>query len=348
MRGRGFSLRLAARVGILLVCLSLLGGNAWGQERIFYKLTLPGALSYEQHMASLVAHVKGFFEEEGIQLNEFILGSGGTLRTAMIAREIDFGLFAFVHVPIARNAGSPWKVVLTTYEREIFSMVVRSELKDRVKTIQDLRGLKVGFSTPGSGAWLMANVYLKRSGLDPLKDVQFLSLGADPAVIYTALKTGRVDAFPTWEPATTRVIEDGVAVPLVRIWEPAQHRQWVGVEKVTGLVLVTREDVISRNPGLVRRVVNAHKKALAFINASKSSDLATLILGNPKAAALFTGLDAADVLRIIDRVKSGWGNGCISRSGFEAEMRLAVEFGLARQAITYEDFADTRFAGACP
>lgn len=342
-------MRTAARVGLALVCVLLLaGGNAWGQPRVFYKLTLPGALSYEQHMPSLVAHVKGFFEEEGIQLNEFLLGSGGTMRTAMIAREFDFGLFAFVHVPIARNAGSPWKVVLTTYEQEIFSMMVRSELKDRVRTIPDLRGLKVGFSTPGSGAWLMASVYLKKSGLDPLKDVQFLSIGADAGVIYTALKTGRVDAFPTWEPTTTRVIEDGVAVPLVRIWEPAQHRQWVGAEKATALVLVTRTDVITRNPGLVRRVVNAHKKALAFIKTSRPSDLASLILGNPKAAALFTGLDPADVVRIIERVKSGWGNGCLSKSGFEAEMRLAVEYELVRQAITFEDFADTRFAGACP
>ncbi len=58
-------------------------------------------------------------------------------------------------------------------------------------------------------------VFLFLSGsqaMIPFVPLYARSLGADPAVIYTALKTGRVDAFPTWEPATTRVIEDGVAV----------------------------------------------------------------------------------------------------------------------------------------
>ncbi|MDR7481113.1 MAG: ABC transporter substrate-binding protein [Armatimonadota bacterium] len=314
---------------------------------VLYRLRLPGALSAEQNLPALVADARGFFQEEGIELAEFVLGSGGTLRAAMIAREFDFGLFAFVHVPIARIAGSPWRAVTALHDREIFSLVVRSELRDSVRTVADLRGRRVGFSAPGAGAWAAASLYLKKSGLDPQRDVQFLPLGADAGVIYTALRTGRVDAFPTWEPTTTRVLEDGVAVPLVPIWEPAEHRKWFG-EKALANVLVTREDVIARNPGLVRRVVAAHRKALAFIRARPSREVVEAVLATPRGAEQYKGVDPALILKMVERIKGGFGDGCLSRRGFQAEMDVAVEFQLVRQAITFEEFADARFAGTCP
>jgi NitT/TauT family transport system substrate-binding protein len=324
----------------------LITGNVRGGE-VRYKLTLPGVVSYELNLPTLVAHANGHFAEQGIDLENFVLGSGGTLRTAMIAKEFDFGLFAFVHVPLARIAGSPWKVVIALHDREIFNLLVRSEHRDRVRSVADLRGMRVGFSTPGAGSWYIGSVFLKSAGLDPQKDVQYLSLGGDPGVIYTALRTGRVDAFSAWEPTTTRVLEEGIAYPITRIWEEAEHRRWLGANKALALMLVTREDVIARNPGLVRRMVEAHKKGLETIRSRSTGELADMVLRNPKTAELFSGLDRALVIKIFDRIKAGFGTGCLSRSGFDVEMKLAMEYQLTRRAITFEEFADTRFAGEC-
>ncbi len=331
----------------ILLCVAVLAGGALAQPSGAYKLKLPMVISYELNLPTLVAYANGDFLKHGIEVTDFVTGSGGTLRTAMITREFDFGLFAFVHVPLARLAGSPWKALASLHDLEIFSLVVRSQLKDKVKTVPDVKGLKVGFSTPGAGSWYMGALYLKKSGLDPDKDVQYLSLGADPGVIYTALKTGRVDAFTSWEPTTTRVIEEGIAYPLVRIWDSDEHKKWVGT-KALALMLVTREDVIARNPGLVQRITTVHKRALEFVRTHPSSELASIVLRNPKTAEQFEGLDPALLVKIFDRIKGGFGNGCLSRSGFETEMKLAVDYKLVKQPITFEEFADTRFATACP
>ncbi len=330
-----------------ILCVGVLTGGAWGQQSLLYKLKLPMVISYELNLPTLVAYANGDFLNQGIEVTDFVTGSGGTLRTAMIAREFDFGLFAFIHVPLARLAGSPWKVLLSVHDLEIFSLVVRSALKDKVKTVADLRGLKVAFSTPGAGSWYMGELFLKKSGLDPDKDVQYLSLGADPGVIYTALKTGKVDAMSTWEPTTTRVIDEGIAYPLVQIWDLNEHKKWVG-GKALALMLVTREDVISRNPGLVRRVVEAHRRGLEFIRTHPSSEVMRVVLKNPKTAELFEGLDQALLVKIFDRIKPGFGNGCLSRSGFDTEMKLAVDYKLVKRPITFEEFADTRLATVCP
>jgi NitT/TauT family transport system substrate-binding protein len=343
MKGCGKSL------GCVLLAFALLwsAGTAWGQAGTPYKLKLPGVISYELNLPSLVAYANGYLSEEGIELTDFVVGSGGTLRTAVIAKEFDFGLFGFVHVVLSRIAGSPWKMILSTHDLEIFSLVVRSELKEKVKAVVDLKGMKVGFSTPGAASWYLGSVFLKTAGLDPERDVQYVSLGGDPGVIYTSLKTGRVDAFSAWEPTTTRVIEEGIAYPLVRIWEPEEHRKWVG-PKALALGLVTREDVIRDKPDVVRRMVNAHKKALTFIRTRSSGEIADVVLKNPKTAEQFKGLDRALVVKIFDRIKSGFGDGCLSRSGFNVEMRLALDYKLVKQAITFEEFTEARFAGECP
>lgn len=312
------------------------------------KVKLPGVLSYELNLPSLVALAKDHFGEENIELTDFVLGSGGTIRQAMIAKEYDFGLFAFVHVPIARIAGSPWKAVFQTHDREIFSFVVRSALKDKVKTVADLKGMTVGFTTPGAGAWAFAQIFLKQAGLDPDKDVKLVSLGGDAGVIYAALETGKVDAFPAWEPNTTRAVDAGIVYPLVAIYEPGAQKRIIGSDNAAAMLLVTREDVIAAKPDLVKRMVNAHKKGIDFIRSNSAAAIADVVLGNATTAQQFKGLDKATVVKIFERLKAGFGTGCLSKSGFEAEMKLSVDYKLTKEAITYKDYADPTWAGECP
>lgn len=311
------------------------------------QVKLPTTVSTELNLSSLVAYAKDFFGEENIQVTDFVVGSSGTLRAAVIAKEYDFGLFAFVHGPIARLAGSPWKAVVGTYDREIFSLLVRKELQASVKTVADLKGKNVGVTGAGSGSWAMANVYLRKAGLDPTKDVSLVNLGGDPSVIYTSLSTGKVDAISSWEPITSRVLESGAGFALAPIYDAAIHKQYVGADKALGFALMTREDVIAGKKDLVQRMVNAHKKALAFIRTSTAPALADVVLGNPKTAEQFSGLDKTLVTKLIERIKPGYGDGCLSRSGFKAEMDLAVTYQLVKQAITFEEYTDASFAGAC-
>lgn len=311
------------------------------------KIKLPTTISTELNLASLAGIAKGTFDDQNIEVTDIVVGSSGTLRAAMIAKEYDFGLFAFVHDPIARLAGSPWKAVVATYDREIFSLLVRKDLQSKVKSVADLKGMKVGITGSGSGSWAMANVYLKKAGLDPTKDVDLVTLGGDPGVIFTSLQTGKIDAISSWEPITSRVLETGAGFALAPIYDAATHKHYVGSDKALGFALMTREDVIASKKDLVQRMVTAHKNALAFIKANTAQTLAEVVLANPKTAEQFAGLDKALVTKLIDRIKPGYGDGCLSRSGFKAEMDLAVTYQLTKQAISFDEFGDPTFAGAC-
>jgi len=312
------------------------------------KIKLPGVLAYELNLPSLVAVARDYFGDQRIEIEDFVLGSGATVRNAVIAKEYDFGLFAFVHVPIARAAGSPWKMLVNMHDREAFSVIVRSDLKDAVKNVADLRGKRVGYSTPGSGSWALGTAYLKRAGLDPERDLEFVSLGADAGVLYTALESAKVDALVSWEPTTSRALADGVAYPLISIWQDEDQRTWVGADKVLGFGLVTREDVIQEKPDLVARMVRAEQQGLDFIRSNSAESIADAVLSNPLTRQQFEGLERPLVVSIIDRIKPGFGTGCLSRSGFQVEMDLAVKYEVVKAPIPFEDFADARWAGECP
>src|SRR5947208_3499799 len=292
------------------------------------KVTLTGINSTELNLPTLVAIAKDYFGEENIELGDFVIGSSGTLRQAMLEKQNDFGLDAFLHIPIARLAGSPFKSVIELHDQEIFGIVVRTQLRDQVKAVKDLKGKKIGFTTPGSGTWALGNVYLKKAGLDPDKDVELVSLGGDNAVFYTALQSGRVDAIVSFEPIAQKVLADNVGVFLLDLYQPGQAKEWTGSDKAAALFLVTREDVIQAKPDLVKRMANVQKKGLDFIRASTASAIGDAILANPQAAAQFQGLDKALVTKVIDHIKTGFGTGCISKAGFEAEMKIAVDFKL--------------------
>lgn len=312
------------------------------------KVTITGINSTELILPSLVAIAKDYLGEENIELGELVIGSSGTLRQAMIAKQYDFGGYAFVHIPIARLAGSPFRNVLTLHEQEIFGLIVRTQLKDSVKSVKDLKGKKIGYTTPGSGTWALGNVFIKKVGLDPDKDVELVSLGGDNAVFYTALQTGRVDAIVSFEPIASKVLNDNIGFPLVDLYQPGQHKEWLGTEKASALHLTTREDVIAAKPDLVKRLVSAHKKALDFIRANTADAITTAVLANKISAQQFQGLDRAVVVKAIDHIKPGFGTGCVSRSGFDTEMKISLDYKLVSGPITYEQFADTTWAGSCP
>ncbi len=317
------------------------------QARAKDKVQLTGINSTELNLPTLVAFAKDYFGEESLD-PELVIGSSGTLRQGMIAKQYDIGMYAFVHVPIARLAGSPFKAVLTLHEQEIFGLIVRTALKDQVKSVKDLKGKKVGFTTPGAGSWALANVFLKKAGLDPERDLELVSLGGDNQVFYTSLQSGKVDAIVSFEPIGSKMLADNVGYALVDIYQPGQHKEWIGAEKATALQLVTREDVIAAKADLIKRMVSAHKKGLDFIRASTPDQIADVVLKHPVASQQFQGLDRAVVVRVISHIKGGFGTGCVSKAGFDTEMKLSLDFQLVKSAITYEQFADTTWAGSCP
>ena len=94
-------------------------------------------------------------------------------------------------------------------------------------------------------------------------------------------------------------------------------------------------------------MVRAEQSGLDFIRSNSAETVADAVLSHPLTRQQFDGLSRPLVVDIINRIKPGFGTGCMSRAGFQVEMDLALQFKVVNTPTTFDDFADPRWAGEC-
>jgi TRAP transporter TAXI family solute receptor len=178
----------------------------------------------------------------------------------------------------------------------------------RVKSVYDLRGLRVGIGQPGSGVSLIARRLLKAAGLDADRDLTAVPAGVDTAP--GLLKSGRLDAFFWSGGLPTLAIQrlagqypvklvplDDVIKPLHRLGAAAdfyraavmppdaypsvQHGQSVETIAVANLLVTTDRT----DPALVQRVtqtvIDSRDSIGAVVHSAQQVDLRTAIFTDP-------------------------------------------------------------------
>ena len=132
-----------------------------------------------------VAYHKGFYREQGIDL-ETIFMSTQAVNAAFVRGDIDYS--AAVNGIIQTIVrGAPAKILACAVDRPLQSFVSKKD----IRSARELKGKKVGGSTPGGTASLMADLALKHFGLEPGRDVAVVPLRGNRVA---ALESGAVDA----------------------------------------------------------------------------------------------------------------------------------------------------------
>ena len=118
-----------------------------------------------------LAHLRGFFQEEGLQAELIRIRSAVAL-PALTSGEIDYHTVVSPAL-IAALRGIPVRLVACFAPGLTTAIIARPEFK----TIQDLKGKTIGLNSIGGGLESTVRMMLKHYGLDPDKDVKFLATG---------------------------------------------------------------------------------------------------------------------------------------------------------------------------
>ena len=131
------------------------------------------------------AYHRGFYREQGIDL-EMIFMSTQAVNAAFARGDVDYS--AAVNGIIQTVVrGAPAKILACAVDRPLQSFIAKKE----IRSPRDLKGKKIGGSTPGGTASLMADMALKHFSLEPGRDVAVVPLRGNRV---TALESGAVDA----------------------------------------------------------------------------------------------------------------------------------------------------------
>src|SRR5687767_2391360 len=138
----------------------------------------------------LLAVEKGFFKQQGLDV-EFVPFRGGpNLVKAVIAGEVLLGAAGSTDILVFREAGMPLKMVATHTEGNHFTLNVAPD----VQTAAELKGKTIGVTSIGATTWIFARMVAKEQGWDPDRDVKIVGLGGLDAQL-AALARKEIHAF---------------------------------------------------------------------------------------------------------------------------------------------------------
>jgi NitT/TauT family transport system substrate-binding protein len=151
------------------------------------------------------------------------------------------------------------------------TLAVKKDRMDKIKTIADLKGAKIGVTAPGSSTNMIAQFLMAKAGLKP-DDASFVGVGAGAGAV-AAIQKGEIDAISNIDPVIAKLESTGDVVVM------ADTRTTEGADKVFGgtmsaAVAYLKRDFVEKNPNTVQALVNAFYKTLKWIDKATPEQIA--------------------------------------------------------------------------
>ncbi|MBI2848617.1 MAG: ABC transporter substrate-binding protein [Chloroflexi bacterium] len=256
---------------------------------------------------------KGFYKDEDIDLS--IIPIKGTLSiSALTAGEVDYiGIVAEAFV--AGLMGAPFKVLASFRSRAIWHLYGAPG----VNSLDDLKGKAVGVTSIGGTAHYAAKMGLKRLGLDPEKDVTYVSI-PDTTALYGALKAKSIGMAALLMPFEMLAREEGL-------------KEFIFTGDVLEIPLTglaTTEAKVKENPLQAKKVLKASLRGVLYVR------------DNPDDAVRFLmkqfNLEEKVARASYQDGLLAWSyDGTISPKGIEQAIEQYKAQGSLKKAVTKED-----------
>ena len=210
---------------------------------------------WSNHSGLFIAQERGYFADEGLDVNIFTPGDPSTVLQTVASGRDDFGISYQPELLIAREQGIPAVSVMALVQHPLNSVMSLKE--SGIVEPKDLAGKKVGAPGLPSDESLL-DTMLRNQGLT-LDDVEMVNVGFD---LVPALISKQVDAVvgAYWVHESISATNQGFELNIMRMEQN-------GVPDFYELVIVASEDKIAQDPDLVQRfvkgVTRGYKDAIA-------------------------------------------------------------------------------------
>jgi len=266
-------------VAALLV--ALFAANAAAQAPEKKKVTIGvGGKSLFYYLPLSVAERKGYFKEEGLEVEIPDFAGGAKALQALVGGSADMVSGAYEHTINMVAKKQPIKAVVLQAKYSSMVLVLPRDKAAKYRSGKDLKGMKIGVTAPGSSTNMFVNNLLAKDGLKP-SDVVIVGVGTGAGAV-AAMEKGEIDALVNLDPVVTQLEATGKFVPVV------DSRTEKGMKEVYGgdyhaSVIYVQDEFIKKNPNTVQAVVNAMVRANRWIAKATPQQIVDLMPDEYKA-----------------------------------------------------------------
>jgi len=254
-----FPLNRLKVLSLAVVSLLILSSDspAQGLRKFHWGVT---SLSASQWIPWIAKEAK-LYEKYGMEAELVLLRGSGQSAQAIIGGSILGAPCTLTTVMGANLSGADLVTVAHTVSGVQSKLFVRPDIRKP----EDLRGKRIAVSGFGSLGDFLERYIIKKHGMDPVKDVIMLAIGAQPDRLQ-ALFNGAVDAADVSHPADAQAERKGYRM----LWDAKQEVSYPSMSIVT-----RRKHTIDDRDG-VMRMVKAHVEGIHLLKTNKEFSLKVL------------------------------------------------------------------------
>ena len=190
---------LAAAVVALLTALWS-AGPAAAQQRLPVKIAVGGA-SCLCYLPTVLAQQIGAYEQAGLDVELINFKGGSVALTAVLSGSADIVSGYYDHTVNLAAKNKAMKSIVVYDRFPGLVLVVSPKATDKVKSVRDLAGKKVGVSAPGSSTDFFLKYIARKHEVDPSR-IAVIGVGLTDTAV-AAMEQGQVDAAVMLDPAVT-------------------------------------------------------------------------------------------------------------------------------------------------
>ncbi len=326
-------LAAALLAALLAVCALPCAVMADKKEKPLKKVTLNEVAHSIFYAPQYVAIEKGYFKEEGLDV-ELVTGFGADkVLTALISGEADIGFMGAEASVYAYQEGATDPAVnfAQLTQRAGNFLVAREEMPDFQWS--DLKGKKVLGGRKGGMPEMVFEYILKQNNLDPKKDLsidQSIDFGSTAAAFAGETSS---DFTVEFEPSATALEKEGTGHVVASLGVDSGYVPYTSYSAKTSY--------LEKNPEIIQSFTNGLQKGMEFVQIHTPGEIAEVI------APQFPETDMETLTTIVKRYydQDTWKENLIfEEKSFDLLQDILEDAGELEKRVSYDELVITEYA----
>lgn len=310
---------------IAVICLIFYGFYSSKESNNLTKVKVAEVTHSVFYAPQYIALEKGFFEEEGLDIELTLTSGADNVMAAVLSGDADIGLSGSEATIYVYNQGE--KDYIKTFaqltQKDGSFLVSRENIKDF--KVEDLKGKYIIGGREGGMPEMTLEYALKQKGIDPKKDLT-IDTSIDFASMAGAFIGGTGDFVALFEPLATKVVNEGYGYKVAQLGTLTDNIPYTAYNAKTSY--------LEKSKDTIKAFERAIQKGLDFVHEKTSDEITTAIMNQ------FPDTSYNDIKSAVESYKKNdtWPkNTTFTKESFDHMQNIVIEAGFLNKKVSYND-----------